>query len=229
MNILKKLENEIIVSLQAKKDEPLYDENCIISLAKTLVELAGTKALRLAGERDIKNIKSLYPDIIVIGITKPDVIPENYEELVYITPTIDDCAQIIKAGADIVAFDGTMRKRPKENLEDLIKFIKSKNKLAMADVATFKEAQNAHILGADIISTTLSGYTKETQNKPNTPDFELLKQIKTLDTFAILEGKIWEKNEVQKAFEYKANSVVIGSAITRPQLIFKRFKEGIKK
>ena len=122
-----------------------------------------------------------------------------------------------------------MRKRPKENLEDLIKFIKSKNKLAMADVATFKEAQNAHNLGADIISTTLSGYTKETQNKPNTPDFELLKQIKTLDTFAILEGKIWEKNEVQKAFEYKANSVVIGSAITRPQLIFKRFKEGIKK
>ncbi|MBR2068887.1 MAG: putative N-acetylmannosamine-6-phosphate 2-epimerase [Candidatus Gastranaerophilales bacterium] len=227
MNILNKLKNEIIVSLQASYNEPLYDENCIIAFAKTLVELGGVKALRLAGERDIKNIKKMYPDIIVIGITKPKIIPKNYKELVYITPNVADCKTIINAGADIVAFDGTMRKRPNgEEISDLINYIKSQNKLAMADIATFDEAENASNSGCDIISTTLSGYTIETQNKPNTPDFELIKQIKTLNKFGILEGKIWEQKDVKKAFEMGANSVVIGSAITRPQLIYKRFKEG---
>ncbi len=225
MDVLDRLKNEIIVSLQAMPSEPLYDENCIIALAKSLIELGGVKALRLAGERDIRNIKKLYPDIIIIGITKPDKIPSNYEELVYITPTVKDCARVIEAGADIVAFDGTMRTRPNgESLDDLINFIKLQGKLAMADIANFAEAQNAANLGCDIISTTLSGYTKETKNKPNTPDFELVKQIKTLNKFSILEGKIWENKDVKKAFEYGADSVVIGSAITRPQLIYKHFK-----
>ena len=226
MSILTKLKNEIIVSLQAMPDEPLYREECIVAFAKSLIELGGVKALRLAGERDIKNIKKLYPDVIVIGITKPDKIPENYKELVYITPTVKDCEKIINAGADIVAFDGTMRRRPNdEMLVDLINFIHSKNKLAMADVATIIEAENASALGCDIISTTLSGYTKETENNPDTPDFKLVSKIKTLNKFAILEGKIWEKKDVKCAFESGADSVVIGSAITRPQLIYKHFKE----
>lgn len=227
MKILDKLKNKIIISLQAMPDEPLYEENCIIAFAKSLIDLGGVKALRLAGARDIRNIKSMYPDCIVIGITKPDKIPENYKELVYITPNISDCKKIIEAGADIIALDATMRKRPNnETLEDLLKYIKENNKLAMADIATYEEAKNAYELGFDIVSTTLSGYTIETQNKPNTPDFDLVKKIKeNLDIFTILEGKIWEKQEAKKAFEFGADAVVIGSAVTRPQLIAKRFRE----
>lgn len=229
MNILKSLKNEIIVSIQAMPSEPLYNVVCINGMAKSIVELGEANALRLAGERDINNIKTLYPNVIVIGITKPNIIPDNYKELVYITPTIADCAKVINAGADIVALDGTMRKRPNdEKLEDLVKFIKSKNKLAMADIATFEEAKNACKLGFDIVSTTLSGYTSETQNKPDKPDFELVKEIKeNLNIFTILEGKIWEKKDVIQAFKTGADAVVIGSAITRPQLIYKRFKEGV--
>ena len=121
-----------------------------------------------------------------------------------------------------------MRKRPNnEKLEDIVKFIKSKNKLAMADIATYDEAKNASKLGFDIVSTTLSGYTQETQNNPGIPDFELVKKIKeNLDIFTILEGKIWEKNDVTLAFQAGADAVVIGSAITRPQLVYKRLKEG---
>lgn len=230
MNILNKIKGEIIVSIQAMPNEPLYDENCITAMAKSVIELSGVKALRLAGDRDIRNIKKLFPDVVIIGITKPSKIPDNYKELVYITPTVSDCKKVIDAGADIIAFDGTMRKRPNnEKLEDLIKFIKNNNKLAMADIATFEEAKNAYELGCDIVSTTLSGYTKETENNPNTPDFNLVKKIKeNLDVFTILEGKIWEKAEVKEAFENKADSVVIGSAITRPQLIVKRFMGAIK-
>lgn len=230
MDILKKIKNNIIVSLQAMPDEPLYNEVCINALADSIINLGGASALRLAGSRDIKNIKEKFPQVIVIGITKPDKIPANYKELVYITPTMADCKKVLDSGADIVAFDGTKRTRPNnENLKDLIDFIKSNNKLAMADIATFDEAKNAYELGADIVSTTLSGYTLETQNNPSTPDFELVKKIKKeLDVFTILEGKIWEVNEAKKAFEAGADAVVIGSAITRPQLITKRFIEGIK-
>lgn len=225
---LKKIKNEVIVSIQAMPDEPLYDENCINALTKSVVELGGAKVVRLAGTRDIKNIKKMFDDVVVIGITKPSKIPQNYKELVYITPTVADCKAIIEAGADIVALDGTKRKRPNdEKLEDLIKYIKSQNKIAMADIATFDEAKNATELGCDIVSTTLSGYTIETQEKPDEPDFELVKKIKqNLDVFVILEGKIWEKEDVKKAFLAGADAVVVGSAITRPQLIFKRLNEG---
>lgn len=227
MNALEIIKNNIIISLQAQHDEPLYDENCIIAMAKTLVELGGVKALRLAGERDIENIKKLFPDVVVIGITKPDVIPQNYKELVYITPSVADCKKIIEAGADIVAFDATMRDRGNgEKLKDLIDYVKSQNKLAMGDIATFFEAQNACKLGIDIVSTTLSGYTEQTTNKPQTPDFELVREIKeNLEVFTILEGKVWERSDVQSAIIAGADSVVIGSAVTRPQLIAKRFQD----
>ncbi len=228
--ILNKIKNNIIVSLQAMPDEPLYDENCIIAMAKSIVELGDADALRLAGVRDIKNIKKMFPNVVVIGITKPNKIPANYKELVYITPSVNDCKKIIDAGADIIAFDGTMRNRGNgETIKDLIDFIHSHKKIAMADIATFNEAKNAYELGADIVSTTLSGYTKETENNPDTPDFELVEKIKKeLDIFVILEGKIWEKNEAKKAFDSGADAVVIGSAITRPQLITKRFLEVTK-
>ena len=63
-------------------------------------------------------------------------------------------------------------------------------------------------------------------NNLETPDFELLKNlVQELDCPIILEGRIWNVEEVDKAFDLGAHSVVIGSAITRPQLITKRFCE----
>lgn len=230
MDILRRLKNNLIISLQAAEGEPLYNENCIIAMARTIVTLGGVKALRLAGKRDIKNIKTIFPDITVIGITKPKRLPDNYKELVYITPALQDCIDVIEAGADIVALDGTKRPRPNdEKLQDLIKYIKSQGKIAMADVATFDDAKYAYECGAQIISTTLSGYTQETMNNPNKPNFRLVNNIKeNLDVFAILEGKVWEKRDVIKAFEFGADSVVVGSAVTRPQLITKRFLSAIE-
>ena len=223
--ILNKINHSIIISLQAMPNEPLYDENCIIQMARSLVELANVKTLRLAGARDIKNIKKLYPDVTIIGITKPERIPDNYKELVYITPNVSDCKKLIDAGADIIATDATLRKRPNnEKLEDLVDFVKSTDRLLMADIATFNEAKNSYNLVFDSVSTTLSGYKIETQNKTDETDYSHVKSIKeNLDIFTILEGKIWEKSQANLAFKSGANSVVIGSAVTRPQLIAKRF------
>ena len=96
----------------------------------------------------------------------------------------------------------------------------------MADISTLDEGVNCAKSGADIISTTLAGYTDESGEAGDIPDFELLeKLVKTVDKPVILEGRIWEPKEIKHAFELGAFAVVIGSAITRPQLITKRFME----
>ena len=94
----------------------------------------------------------------------------------------------------------------------------------MADSATVEEGIEAAKLGADILSTTLAGYTLESKDSPQGPDFPLLeKLVKSVDVPVFLEGRIWEPEEVDRAFSLGAHAVVIGSAITRPQLITKRF------
>ena len=226
--ILNKIKNKIIVSSQAQKNEPLYNEIAMNALIETIVVLGKTDCLRLAGERDIKNTKEKFGDsVVVIGITKPDIIPVNYKELVYITPNIEDANSLIEAGADIIAFDATKRER-KTSVLELINFIHSKNKMAMADIAEFNEAKEAYELGANIISTTLSGYTKNTENTPDTPDFNLLQKcVKELKCPIILEGKTKDYKDVKHAFELGAYAVVIGSMVTRPHKIIEEFKKGL--
>ena len=222
MNIINFLKGKIIVSVQAMPDEPLYKEECMLSMMASVIN-GGASGLRVAGTRDVKNAKRF--NVPVIGITKPEKLPDNWKEVVYITPTIKEVKELINAGADIIAFDGTLRKRPNDcTLEEIIKTVHNNGKIAMADIATYEEGIFCVKLGADIISTTLSGYTKESYTNSEKPDFNLLKNlVENINTPVILEGRIWEPNEVKQAFNIGAHSVVIGSAITRPQLITKRF------
>ena len=228
MNLLKKLNKEIIISVQAMPDEPLYKEECMTAMMQSVIN-GGAKALRLAGARDIKNAKKLF-NVPVIGLTKPDKLPENWMEVVYITPSLKEVQELIEADADIIATDATLRVRPKESIEEILNSIKAAGKLAMADISTFEEGIKARGLGFDIISTTLSGYTSYSNKNIEGPDFELLKNlVNELDCPVILEGRIWTPDDVNKAFELGAFGVVIGSAVTRPQLITKRFYERKRK
>lgn len=223
MNIINRLKGKVVVSVQAMPSEPLYLEKCMVAMMKSVIK-GGAGGLRVAGARDVKNAKHLF-DVPIIGLTKPDIIPSNWQEIVYITPTLKEVIELVEAGADIIAFDGTMRERPNgAKLEELIKYVKINNRVSMADISTLEEGINAEKLGANILSTTLSGYTQFSKNRGNGPDFELLKQlVDNTNLPVVLEGRIWEPEEVDKAFELGAHCVVIGSAITRPQLITKRF------
>lgn len=223
-NVIDRIKGIVVVSVQAMPSEPLYAESCMTAMMKSVVN-GGAGALRVAGARDVKIAKKLFT-LPVIGLTKPNVIPKNYKEIVYITPTVKDVIDLVQAGADIIATDATQRPRPNgEKLADLFKYIHINNRIAMADISTLEEGIKAKEAGADILSTTLAGYTLESVNSPSKePDFELLKQlVETTKIPVVLEGRIWEPEQVNKAFELGAHCVVIGSAITRPQLITKRF------
>ncbi len=220
--MVNRLKNKVVVSCQAMPNEPFYNEICMIAMMKSVIK-GGAGALRVAGARDVRNAKGLF-DVPVIGLTKPAVIPSNWKEIVYITPSIKDTLELIKAGADIVAFDGTMRPHEDCTVEEIIKYIHINKRIAMADISTLEEGIFAEKAGADLISTTLSGYTQNSPNEGEGPDFELLENlVKTVKVPVVLEGRIWTTEQVQEAFRLGAHCVVIGSAITRPQLITKRF------
>lgn len=226
MNVVDDLKGKIIVSSQAMPDEPLYKEECMLAMMASAVN-GGAGALRVAGARDVRNAKRF--GVPVIGLTKPDGLPENWREIVYITPGLKEVNALIEAGADIIAFDGTSREHDNCTLEQILETIHKSGKVAMADISTLEEGIHCANLGADMISTTLAGYTLESGEPTEGPDYGLLeKLVQATDKPVILEGRIWEPKEVKKAFELGAHCVVIGSAITRPQLITRRFLEGAK-
>lgn len=224
MTVIESLKGKVIISSQAMPNEPFYDENCMLAMMQSVIN-GGAAGLRVAGKRDVINATTF--GVPVIGLTKPDKLPENWRSVVYITPGIKEVKDLIEAGADIIAFDGTSRPRPDgSTVEQLIQLIHLAGRLAMADISTLEEGANCIQLGADIISTTLAGYTDESGEASETPDFELLENlVKSTDKPVFLEGRVWNPEEVKKAFELGAHSVVIGSAVTRPQLITKRFTE----
>ena len=99
----------------------------------------------------------------------------------------------------------------------------------MADVSTLEEGLNAASLGVDCVGTTLSGYTSYSPQHTG-PDFNLVHSlVEHLHVPVLAEGRYWSPEEAIHALELGAHSVVVGSAITRPQVITERFTDQLKK
>lgn len=222
--ILEKIKHGLIVSCQALEKEPLHGSFIMARMALAAEE-GGAVGIRANTIEDIEEIKT-YVKLPLIGIIKEDY--DNSE--VYISPTLKEIKKLTFSSADIIAFDATFRERPdKSSTLDIIKMIHESGKLAMADISTLDEGLEAATLGADIISTTLSGYTSYSP-AINGPDFELLKVLtKKLDIPVIAEGRVKTSEDLVNCFKCGAFSVVIGGAITRPQNITKEFVEAIKR
>lgn len=230
VNALAQLKGGLIVSSQASEGEPLCAREHICALALSGLN-GGACGLRLEGGENIAYVRE-RTSVPIIGLTKcNDVAPENRLTSVYITPTFEDALFIAESGADIIALDATERKRPGGLLlKDLIARIHQElGKTVWADISTYEEGIRAAALGADVVSTTLFGYTQNTEAPESAgPDFDLLARLcKDLNKPVVLEGRVWEPSELNRAFMLGAYAVVVGSAVTRPQLITKRFVKAI--
>ena len=220
MDILKKIKSKLIVSCQPVVGGPLDNERSILSIAEASVN-GGAVGLRINDKQNVYNIKKKL-NVPVIGIKKREIIGTN----VIITPFSEDINALADSGADIVAFDATFRERPVE-IEKLINLIHKKNCIAMADCSSVDEAINASKLGADIVASTLSGYT--TKKTPKKPDFRMISEFKNfnLQTPIIAEGRINSPNQALKSIKLGAHSVVVGTAINRVEIITSWFSNGI--
>ena len=215
---------DLIVSCQALEHEPLHGSEIMAKMAQAAKE-GGAKVIRSNSAVDVAAIKK-QTGLPVIGLVKRDY-PDSE---VFITATLKEVKELLAVEADVIALDATYRKRPNgENLKDLVDYIhENSNALVMADIATIRDAEYAFECGVDMVSTTLSGYTNDSPKQDN-PDFELVEQLsQRLPIPVIAEGRIQTPEQARKMLEFGAWSIVVGGAISRPQLITKAFAEGIR-
>jgi N-acylglucosamine-6-phosphate 2-epimerase len=228
-DILGALKGRLIVSCQASKGEPLCSPDHIVALSLSALN-GGAGALRLEGAGNVEAVRA-KTDVPIVALTKSEIPEEQRLSTVYITPTFADAESLADAGADVIALDATRRPRlGGESFKEIVDRIhRDLGKLVWADLSSFEDAPMAIGAGVDIMSTTLSGYTSETQMPHDAgPDFDLLQRLcKEFSTPAILEGRVWTPDEVRRAFDMGAFAVVVGSAITRPQLITRRFAQAV--
>ena len=184
----------------------------------------GAAGIRANSPEDIRSIRNAVT-LPIIGIYKLDI--PGY--LVRITPTIESAIQVAHAGADIIAIDATLRPNPDGlKLDERIHLIHQQtNCPVMADISTCEEGLAAQEAGADLVSTTLSGYTANSLTQ-EAPDFELLRRLAlNLTIPMVAEGRIATPEQASQAINLGAFAVVVGSAITRPQWITAQFVQRI--
>jgi N-acylglucosamine-6-phosphate 2-epimerase len=222
-----RLRGGLIVSCQAVPGEPLFGAIHMAAMARAAVS-AGAVGIRANGPADIAAIRAEVT-VPVIGIYKLDL--TGFE--VRITPTLETALQVAAAGADLIALDATFRPHPEGSVDWLIEQIHRRSGLpVLADVSTLQEGLTAAACGAEFVGTTLSGYTSDSPDLPG-PDFTLLSDLLAAlgpkGIPVIAEGRIATPEQAARALVLGAHSVVVGSAITRPQWIVARFVEALKK
>jgi N-acylglucosamine-6-phosphate 2-epimerase len=214
----------LIVSCQAPVNSPLHDPYIIAAMAQAAVN-NGAVAVRIDTPSHIQAVREKV-QVPIIGLWKQVITGSD----VYITPQFHHAMAVSEAGADIIAIDATTRNRPgDEKLADIITLIHQQlNKPVMADVDTYEAAQLAVNAGADIVGTTLFGYTEATKNF-SPPGWELLTQIiENLDTFVICEGGVSSPQMARKALDLGADAVVVGGAITGIDLLVKAYNSALE-
>ena len=220
------LKGKLIVSCQALPHEPLHSSFIMGRMALAAKE-GGAYGIRANTKEDIAEIQARV-DLPVIGIVKRD-----YEDSkVYITPTMKEINELMEVKPDIIALDATHSLRPGgRTLDEFYREIRKSypEQLLMADCSTVEEALHADQLGFDFIGTTLVGYTDQSKSlKIESNDFEIIRQIVAkVKHRVIAEGNINTPEKAKRVIELGAFSVVVGSIITRPQLITKSFAQAL--
>ncbi|HEY3547315.1 MAG TPA: putative N-acetylmannosamine-6-phosphate 2-epimerase [Propionicimonas sp.] len=207
----------IVVSCQAGPDSPLNSPAMIAALAAS-AERGGAVGFRVDGVENIKAVRGIS-SLPIIGINKQPHVGFD----VFITPTAQSAVDVAVAGSQIVAVDGTARPRPGGgSFTQIVRALHEVDAQVMADVATADEGLRALDAGADVAATTLAGYTEYSTDKGE-PAFDVLQAIVARGGRVIVEGRIWTVEHVANAFELGAFAVVIGSAVTVPEFITRRF------
>lgn len=223
-NVFDELKGQLIVSCQALPEEPLHSSFIMGRMAYAAMR-GGAGGIRANSIEDIQAIKEMVK-LPLIGIIK--AVYEGSD--VFITPTRKEIDALVQEGVEIIAIDATNRIRPDgKTISEVFPEIRQtyKDQLFMADCSTYDEALEAYKLGFDCIGTTLSGYTSYTAGT-ELPNIPLLKQlVEALPIPLIAEGGIWSPEQLKSCFDVGIHTAVVGTAITRPMEITKRFIKAI--
>ncbi|MFB7652990.1 MULTISPECIES: N-acetylmannosamine-6-phosphate 2-epimerase [unclassified Streptomyces] len=218
--LLSSLAGGLVVSCQARPGEPLHGPRHMAAMALS-AELGGARAVRVNGPEDVRAVKDVV-GVPVIGLWK------DGDDGVYITPTLTHALRVAEAGADVVALDATERPRGDgRTLAETTAAVHDAGALVMADVSTLAEGLAAAAAGADMLSTTLSGYTPYSPSGPG-PDLHLVRELAAAGVAPVFaEGRYATPAAAADALRLGAHAVVVGGAITRPTDITARFADAL--
>jgi N-acylglucosamine-6-phosphate 2-epimerase len=219
MGIIRNLPKGLVVSCQAKPGSPLRNPQVMAAMAQA-AEVGGAVGIRANGVEDIAAIRAVVK-LPIIGIFKQ--VHAGFD--VFITPTLESAREVLAAGADIIAMDATLRSRPDQlSTVEAIKLYKRELGVpVMADISTLEEGLAAADAGADIVATTLSGYTPYSRQQA-APDFLLIAELAArIQAPIIAEGRLVSPEDARRALELGASAVVIGTAITAVDWVTQRY------
>ncbi|WP_432542973.1 N-acetylmannosamine-6-phosphate 2-epimerase [Kineococcus sp. SYSU DK002] len=213
----------LTVSCQAYPGEAMRDPRTMSQVARACVS-GGAQAIRAQGLDDLTAIRACV-DVPLIGLVKAG------DDPVFITPTLGHARAVARTGADVVAVDGTRRPRPDgRSLGEVIGAIHDEfpGVLVMADCGSLPDALAAEQAGADILGTTLAGYTGE---RPRTegPDLDLVRDVvAAVRRPVVVEGRVHTPAHAAEALALGAHSVCVGTAITHPSTITSWFAHALR-
>jgi len=219
---LEPMRGGLVVSVQAPPDSPLASPETMSAIARA-AELGGAAGIRAEGPADVRAIKEAVA-VPVIGLLKRDL-PGSP---VRITPRLSDARVVADAGADVVAVDATLRPRANglTTGDFLAALVAELEAPVLADVDSLEAAVIARAAGADAVATTLSGYTGDGPT-PERPDLDLVgRLVEELDCPVLAEGRYATPDDVHAALDAGAFAVVVGTAITDPVTLTRRFAAG---
>lgn len=220
--VIARLERKLIVSSQAMDPHSPLRYPHILALLAVAAELGGAGGFRVNGA-DV--VKALRPGtaLPIIGIVKDT--REGFDN--YITTTLEDVAALCAMGADVIAIQATTGTRPGPGFAELASSAHARGAAVMADISNLDEARAAVAAGADMVATTMVGYTPSTKTALR-PPFDLVRTLRAELTIpVIVEGGVWTPEHVAESFSAGAHAVVSGSAVTAPDLIARRLVQAI--
>jgi N-acylglucosamine-6-phosphate 2-epimerase len=210
----------LIVSIQPPHGSAL-DEPAIVAAMAACALANGAVGVRIEGVERIAAVRARLPKAPMVGLIKRAV--PGFEP--YITGSLSDVESALAAGASIVAVDATSRSRSDgSTFADAVAMLHARGTFAFADCAQLRDARAALASGADMLATTLCGYTSETRSE-ELPALGLVSAIKTLGGFTVCEGGIASPGQAADAFAAGADAVVVGTALTNLDVLVRRYAE----
>jgi putative N-acetylmannosamine-6-phosphate epimerase len=183
----------------------------------------GAAAIRAQGPDDVRGIRAAV-SVPILGIRKimqPD-------GRVLITPTFESARELCEAGADMIALDVTARGQRLGAIERLQRIRSELQAQVFADIATIDEALAAADAGADAVLSTMRGYTEDTRHVHAFDCAFIRDLVRSSPVPVIAEGMIETPEQARAALDAGAYAVVVGSAITRPITIARRFARALE-
>jgi N-acylglucosamine-6-phosphate 2-epimerase len=212
----------LIVSIQPPAGSALDDPTIVAAMAVCAID-NGALGVRIEGARRIAAVRARLPRAPIVGLIKNAV--AGYEP--YITATMSDVEHVLEAGASIVAADATNRRRSDAStFSDAVDLIRRRGALSFADCSELADACAARDAGADLLGTTLCGYTDVTRGTP-LPALDLVRSIAALGGFTVCEGGVSSPAQAADAFAAGADAVVVGTALTNLDVLVRRYAEAV--